>query len=55
MGKLTIICAWCNKVLSSSKEPSIQSDMTSHGMCPKCADKQRKDAQEYVKAMGGKK
>lgn len=54
MGKLTIVCAWCNKNLGSTNEPSLTQNETSHGMCSKCADKQRNDAKEYI-AKAGKK
>ena len=38
MGKVKIVCAWCDKLVR--EEEWLGQTGTSHGICPKCAEKE---------------
>jgi hypothetical protein len=43
MGRITIICAWCERIIGY-KSYNSRDDIVSHGICPDCKDKITKEA-----------
>lgn len=42
MGRITIICAWCERIIGYKSDNS-RDDIVSHGICPNCKDQITKD------------
>ena len=42
---MKVICAWCNKVLSSDNKPGGDS----HGICDKCSRQMQKEIEDRKK------
>lgn len=43
---MTVICAWCSKIL---RVTSTHTDLVSHGICKKCAEKAEREYKEGKK------